>query len=190
MSTSKGNVSGSRSGRQIKSIANNSSPAAAVSLPAVPAHTEQKEDSESQNQLAQLKTLHETDISPVPPSDPDKSNQSAQVRSLGLSAPLSAYQPVQRKNDTGMPDSLKSGIENVSGYDMSDVKVHYNSQKPAQLQALAYAQGTNIHVAPGQEKHLPHEAWHVVQQKQGRVQPTVQMKQGIPVNDNEGLERE
>jgi hypothetical protein len=72
---------------------------------------------------------------------------------------------------------------------MDDVKVHYNSDKPAQLNALAYAQGTDIHVAPGQEEHLPHEAWHVVQQKQGRVQPTMQLK-GANVNDNEGLEKE
>jgi len=73
---------------------------------------------------------------------------------------------------------------------MDDVKVHYNSDKPTQLQAHAYAQGTDIHVAPGQEKHLPHEAWHVVQQKQGRVQPTMQMKEGVAVNDDKGLESE
>jgi hypothetical protein len=89
-----------------------------------------------------------------------------------------------------MPDALKSGIENLSGHSMDDVKVHYNSSQPAQLNALAYAQGTNIHIASGQEKHLPHEAWHVVQQKQGRVKPTMQMKQGIPVNDDAGLEKE
>ncbi|PCJ37331.1 MAG: hypothetical protein COA99_12840 [Moraxellaceae bacterium] len=74
-----------------------------------------------------------------------------------------------RKNNTGLPDNLKSGIENISGYSMDDVRVHYNSTKPAQLQANAYTQGTNIHLGPGQEKHLAHEAWHVVQQKQGRV---------------------
>jgi hypothetical protein len=99
---------------------------------------------------------------------------------------------VQREaapNRTGLPDNLKSGIEAASGYSMDDVRVHYNSPKPAQLQALAYTQGTDIHVAPGQEKHLPHEAWHVVQQKQGRVQPTMQL-QGVNINDNEGLERE
>jgi hypothetical protein len=74
---------------------------------------------------------------------------------------------------------------------MDDVKVHYNSDKPAQLNALAYAQGTDIHVAPGQEQHLPHETWHVVQQKQGRVQPTMQMQGvNVNVNDNEGLEKE
>lgn len=36
---------------------------------------------------------------------------------------------------------------------------------------------------------MPHEAWHVVQQKQWRVQPTMQM-QGVNVNDNEGVEKE
>lgn len=98
---------------------------------------------------------------------------------------------VQKKaNNTGLPDQLKTGIENLSGYSMNDVKVHYNSAKPAQLQAHAYAQGTDIHVAPGQEKHLPHEAWHVVQQKQGRVKPTVQLKNRVQVNDDAGLEEE
>ncbi len=95
----------------------------------------------------------------------------------------------KQENNTGMPDNLKSGVENLSGLDMSDVKVHYNSDKPAQLQAHAYAQGTDIHLGPGQEKHLPHEAWHVVQQKQGRVKPTMQMK-GVNVNDDSGLEKE
>jgi hypothetical protein len=41
-----------------------------------------------------------------------------------------------------------------------------------------------MHLGPGQEKHLPHEAWHVVQQKQGRVQPT------STANDNAALEKE
>ncbi|WP_299315831.1 DUF4157 domain-containing protein [uncultured Aquimarina sp.] len=98
--------------------------------------------------------------------------------------------PIQRKNNTGLPDSLKSGIENLSGYNMDDVKVHYNSSKPAQLQAHAYAQGTDIHLAIGQEKHLPHEAWHVVQQKQGRVKPTRQLKSKVNINDDTGLEKE
>jgi hypothetical protein len=95
-----------------------------------------------------------------------------------------------KPNNTGLPDNLKSGIENLSGMSMDSVRVHYNSAQPAQLNALAYAQGTDIHVAPGQEQHLPHEAWHVVQQAQGRVQPTMQMKDGVPVNDDRGLEHE
>jgi hypothetical protein len=99
--------------------------------------------------------------------------------------------PVQKKeNNTGLPDNLKSGVESLSGISMNDVKVHPNSDQPAQLQAHAFAQGTDIHVAPGQEKHLAHESWHVVQQKQGRVKPTTQMKGQIPVNDDMGLEHE
>jgi len=99
--------------------------------------------------------------------------------------------PIQKKeNNTGLPDNLKSGIENISGYAMDDVKVHYNSTKPAQLNAHAYAQGTDIHLGSGQEKHLPHEAWHVVQQKQGRVKPTKQMKAKVGINDDVALEKE
>ena len=96
----------------------------------------------------------------------------------------------RKENNTGLPDNLKTGMENLSGMSLDDVKVHYNSDKPAQLQADAYAQGGEIHIATGQEKHLPHEAWHVVQQKQGRVKSTMQMKEGVPVNDDLGLERE
>lgn len=98
--------------------------------------------------------------------------------------------PVQRlENNTGLPDQLKAGVENLSGLAMDDVNVHYNSSKPAQLSALAYTQGSEIHVAPGQEKHLAHEAWHVAQQKQDRVRPTMQAK-GVAINDDQGLERE
>lgn len=95
----------------------------------------------------------------------------------------------QSANRTGLPDALKAGVENLSGLSMNDVKVHYNSAAPAQMKALAYTQGTNIYVGPGQQQHVPHEAWHVVQQKQGRVRPTLQAK-GVPVNDDRTLEHE
>lgn len=108
-----------------------------------------------------------------------------------LRQPTSTSAPVQRQeNKTGLPDKLKSGMESLSGLSMSDVKVHRNSDKPAQLQAHAYAQGSNIHLGPGQEKHLPHELGHVVQQKQGRVKPTMQLKGKVNINDNAGLEKE
>jgi hypothetical protein len=92
-------------------------------------------------------------------------------------------------NRTGMPDRLKAGIESLSGIDMSDVRVHTNSDRPARLNALAYTQGNQIHLGPGQERHLPHEAWHVVQQKEGRVRATGQIR-GMAVNDEAGLEME
>jgi hypothetical protein len=90
----------------------------------------------------------------------------------------------------GLPAALKAGIEGLSGIAMDDVRVHRNSAEPAKIGALAYAQGSDIHLGVGQEAHLPHEAWHVVQQKLGRVRATRQMKGGLALNDDAGLERE
>ena len=92
-------------------------------------------------------------------------------------------------NRTGLPGLLKAGVEALSGLSLDDVRVHYNSPKPTGLNALAYAQGTDIHVTPQQERHVPHEAWHVVQQKQGRVKATIQ-RMGIGINDDRALEQE
>lgn len=96
---------------------------------------------------------------------------------------------VQRANNTGLPDQLKSGIESLSGMSMDHVRVHYNSPRPAQLNAHAYSQGSEIHLAPGQARHLPHEAWHVVQQARGRVKPQSTMH-GVAINADAALERE
>jgi hypothetical protein len=101
-----------------------------------------------------------------------------------------ANPPAPAANRTGLPDALKSGVEQLSGVSLDSVRVHRNSSKPAQLGAHAYAQGNQIHLAPGQERHLPHEAWHVVQQAQGRVQPTRQMTGSTPINDDHELEDE
>ncbi|MDA0866333.1 MAG: DUF4157 domain-containing protein, partial [Cyanobacteria bacterium] len=83
---------------------------------------------------------------------------------------------------------LATAIEQLGAVDLSGVQVHYNSSEPAQINALAYTQGQDIHIGPSQEQHLPHEGWHVVQQMQGRVKPTVQAK--LPINDDHRLERE
>ncbi len=95
-----------------------------------------------------------------------------------------------KQNNTGLPDNLKSGVEKLSGFSLDDVKVHYNSAKPTQLRAHAFAQGTDIHIASGQERHLAHEAWHVIQQKQGRVKATQQVRQSLNINDDAALETE
>ena len=120
----------------------------------------------------------------------DSSSQSESLqRKADMANNAAQLAEAPQPNNTGMPDNLKSGIESLSGFSMDDVRVHYNSSKPATVQALAYTQGTDIHVAPGQEKHLPHEAWHVAQQMAGRVSPTTNIND-MPVNDNAGLEHE
>ena len=102
-------------------------------------------------------------------------------------APVSPRHTLAPAN--GLPEPLKTNIEAMSGLAMDDVRVHRNSSEPAALGALAFTQGTEIHLGATQEQHLPHEAWHVVQQKQGRVTATRQLK-GVAINDDAALERE
>lgn len=91
--------------------------------------------------------------------------------------------------DRGMPAQLLAGAERLSGLDLSGVRVHANSAEPSRIGALAFARGSDIHLAPGQERHLPHEAWHVVQQRQGRVRANLRMM-GMQLNHDAALERE
>lgn len=110
----------------------------------------------------------------------------------GKADPAAAASSVSTGVQSGaspLPADLQAGTEALSGFDLSDVRVHYNSSKPAQLNALAYAQGSDIHLGQGQEQHLAHEAWHTVQQRQGRVSPTGSVG-GQPLNDDRSLERE
>jgi len=142
------------------------------------------DDSSLSNSITQLQAI-------VDDAANNDSSGILQLQAMADARATTLTEPIQRQeNNTGLPDNLKSGMENLSGYSMDDVKVHRNSAKPAQLQAHAYAQGTDIHLGPGQEKHLPHELGHVVQQKQGRVKPTMQMKRKVNINDDTGLEKE
>ncbi len=120
---------------------------------------------------------------------PQQHKAQRQRRPLVLEDNRPGAQHAVQRNNTGIPDKLKSGMESLSGMSLDHVKVHYNSPKPAAVQAHAYAQGSDIHIASGQERHLSHELGHVVQQAEGRVQPTTTVA-GLAVNDNVGLETE
>jgi hypothetical protein len=102
---------------------------------------------------------------------------------------VQAPSPAADGISNGLPHQLRQGVETLSGISMADTTVNYNSTAPTRIGALAYAAGNQIHLGPGQEKHLPHEAWHIVQQKQGRVKPTLQAK-GLVINDDHALETE
>lgn len=149
-------------------------------MPQLKAATTQRQEEKDEAQLKSDATIQRL----------EKDDEVSQPKFASEPAAQREQQPAAKSNNTDLPDNLKFGIENLSGMSMDHVNVHYNSSQPAQLNALAYAQGSDIHIAPGQEQHLPHEAWHVVQQAQGRVQPTMQMKDGVPVNDDKSLEHE
>ncbi|WP_082880302.1 eCIS core domain-containing protein [Vibrio bivalvicida] len=87
-----------------------------------------------------------------------------------------------------LPPKLRRGMEKLTGINLSNVRVFYNSHKPGQVQAHAYAQGRNIYISPGQEQHLPHELGHIIQQAKGMVKPTVNIN-GVKVNDELWLEK-
>jgi len=110
---------------------------------------------------------------------------------------LAAKEKKESSNSTGMPDAVKSKMEGAFNTDFSDVKIHTNSEQSKQLGALAFTQGSNVHFASNQynpntqggQELLGHELTHVVQQRQGRVQPTKQGK-GMSINDSPALENE
>jgi hypothetical protein len=95
-----------------------------------------------------------------------------------------------------MPAPLRNKMEGSFGADFSSVRVHEGGQA-SNLGALAYAQGDDLHFAPGQyqpdsqsgQALIGHELAHVVQQRDGRVAAPGQAK-GAPVVADQGLEDE
>jgi hypothetical protein len=156
---------------------------------------------QAQTPIQRTASMHAAELTATPPAlhyakAPVQRKVSMHAAELKNAAPSARYySPGTRQRvpiagtAQALPSGLRAGIESLSGMDMSAVRVHYASPLPAQLSALAYAQGSHIHLARGEEQHLPHEAWHLVQQRQGRVQPTLQ-DQGVPINDDPALERE
>lgn len=124
--------------------------------------------------------------------------QAAQRKTIANCFGPAMTEPAQKKeNKTGMSDTVKEGMETSFNTDFSDVRVHAGSSKAPEVGALAYTQGSDIHFAPGQfsqdssagKQLLGHELTHVVQQREGRVQPTTEVG-GMPVNDDVSLEKE
>lgn len=120
---------------------------------------------------------------------------SAPVHSLPNSVLLSLLQQqsedaaADQPNQTGRPDAMKARFERMTALPLDDVWGHRNSDKPAELCAAAYAQGNEIYLGQGQEQHLEHELGHVMQQKAGNAQPTLQL-QGVSINDDIVLEKD
>jgi len=96
-----------------------------------------------------------------------------------------------------LPEELRRRMERALGADFSEVRIHEADEAAVAVGAKAFTQGTEIHFAPGQYdpgsplglELLGHELAHVVQQAQGRVNPTGQ-RGGLPAADDTSLERE
>jgi hypothetical protein len=112
---------------------------------------------------------------------------------------IMAPPPLQLKAGPGFnaKNPVMAKMEEAFDSDFSDVNLHTDSDQASQLGALAYAQGNDVHFAPGQynpasqagQELLGHELAHVVQQRNGQV--SAQAKEGgIPLNQDSGLESE
>lgn len=96
-----------------------------------------------------------------------------------------------------LPRPLRAGLERALSADFSDVRVRTESARAREWNALAFAQGSEIHVAPGQwapqtakgRELLGHELGHVLQQRAGRVGTTGYLA-GERLNHDPALERE
>ncbi len=96
--------------------------------------------------------------------------------------------------------AVRASFEPRFGQDFSQVRVHTDpkaSGAARRLGAQAFTQGQDIYFGAGRyrpgtsqgQQLLGHELTHVVQQRQGRVQPTGKTG-GVLINDEAGLERE
>ncbi len=143
--------------------------------------------------------MHQDPIQQHKAASPDSASPESEGQGKSLTPPAfqlkasegpAAPPPAQLKQSSGgMPTDLVNGFAASTGHDLSDVNVVRNSDKPAQVGALAYAQGNDIHLAAGQDQHLAHEAAHIVQQREGRVQANTEVN-GKPVNTQQSLESE
>ncbi len=124
------------------------------------------------------------------PGKSDDKNASAKRSGSRAAVAENQSQPLLSQSPAGgLPETLRQSMEQMSSVDLSNVQVHYNSEKPKALGALAYAEGDQIYLAPGEAELLPHEAWHLIQQAQGRVSATDE-RAGHTANTEPDLESE
>ena len=94
-----------------------------------------------------------------------------------------------------LPAAVQSRMQALFGADFSQVRIHVDN-RAATLGAVAFAQGMNLHFAPGRydpaspagQRLLGHELAHVVQQRTGRAQNP--FGGGLALVQDPGLEAE
>ncbi|WP_199351089.1 DUF3626 domain-containing protein [Haliangium ochraceum] len=127
---------------------------------------------------------------------PDLHAPPAQRKSAGPETEAAAPSAPQSSSGRAMPRAVQAKMEHAFDTDFSAVRIHEGSQATS-LGAHAFAQGSDIHFAPGQydpgsqrgQELLGHELAHVVQQSEGRVNATRQAH-GAAINDEPALEAE
>ncbi|PZV12170.1 MAG: hypothetical protein DCF20_18050 [Pseudanabaena sp.] len=150
-----------------------------------PISTIQREESMEEDEELQMKSLVQR-----------RENLGGGQASTDLESSIQSVRGGGRSLDAGLQQSMGQAM----GADFSGVKVHTDSQSDQlnqSIQAKAFTTGQDVFFrqgaydssSKGGQELIAHELTHVVQQSQGRVKPTMQMKGGVPVNDAEEPEQ-
>ncbi|WP_406694000.1 DUF4157 domain-containing protein [Singulisphaera sp. Ch08] len=97
-----------------------------------------------------------------------------------MSTPQNASGAAPARHGQLLPQSFRHQMEAAFGADFSAIRIHEGHQA-THVGAIAYTQGTNIHLAPGHaslasshcQEIIGHELAHVVQQRSGARIPNV-----------------
>ena len=149
---------------------------------------------------AQVRGSRTTSVAHSDERLPGASSQRVQRSSAPVASPGSASGPdgglldagtarrIQRASGRGAPleSSVRPDLESAFGTSFDNVSVHADSPLPAEVGAIAFTHGNDIHFAPGQYRPdtssglhtLSHELAHVVQQ--GDAAPTVHRLMSAP----------
>jgi hypothetical protein len=139
-----------------------------------------------ENQTAQLK------------NDESASGKSMSPPQFKLSADgKGGENTAQMKPNAKLNPDVQAKMENSMQTDFSDVNIVENSSKATQMNAEAFAQGREVHFAPGKfdqssqkgQELIGHEFGHLKQNEKSPVQANTKMN-GVPVNNDPALENE
>ena len=128
---------------------------------------------------------------------PRKEPARAPIQGKGLDAlPTDTVDVKAKGSGVMLPEEVRAKMEAALGMDFSEVRIHVGPQA-ASVGALAFTRGLDIFFAPGHyqpwsregQELLAHELTHVVQQSEGRAGASREVD-GVPINDEAGLERE
>jgi hypothetical protein len=137
-------------------------------------------------------------VRPIPDLWPGKRTRTAaaiQLKADGATRSATELAAPPASGGSPLPTAVRTKMEASFGADFSNVRIHEDNRAD-NFGARAYAQGDNVHMAPGQydpagargQELIGHELTHVVQQRQGRV-AGAQGKDATVVRD-EALENE
>ncbi|MAT06547.1 MAG: hypothetical protein CL424_16025 [Acidimicrobiaceae bacterium] len=114
---------------------------------------------------------------PMPAGRVARSTGDPEIGAEGGAVSGHLQRAIESSSGSSMPDGLRSTMEQGFDRDLSNVRVHTDSDAAGRIAARAFTHGDDIHFAPGQfqpdtaggRRLIAHELAHVVQQHDGRM---------------------